>query len=68
MKATLYEFASVMVAVLGAVLNFGSVSPENCQKDLAKIIVFGSKGMFLALFSDKMFPNVLKLQLSNYDY
>lgn len=41
---------------------------ENYQKDLAKIIVFSSKSVFLGLFSGKMFPNMLKLQVSNYDY
>jgi len=41
---------------------------ENCQKDVAKIMVFSSKRVFLDLFSDKMFPNMLKLQVSNYDF
>ena len=57
----------MIIAVLGAVLNLKGLT-ENYQKDLAKIIVFSSKSIFLDLFSGKMFPNMLKLQVSNYDY
>lgn len=61
MKAAVDDFASGVAAVMVYSIELRNYLTEKYSKNLSKILIFSNESMFLDLFNDKMFLNMLNI-------